>query len=400
LALLETSEGKEDRHVAECLYNLSALAYAAGRNDEAETLLRRAVDIEESILPANHPNRALRLAASARFAKLRGNAFEERLLLAKSLDIAEHCFGEKSSNLLPFLFYCIATTNDAATGRKLRLRALELPPFGTQLKFEYILGVWLGNLHALLESGGEDAASQSAIRTALDATRCFSEESVPVFLHSRACLALNLFDWGKPLDAIAVLDETKREVRLSGYKFTLDYANGLAAIAGRFRNVDRDSEAADLFREVLAIQETLWGESDPRLASILNSLGASLDDSHSYAEAAMVLERALPLTAALVGTASMDFATVTHNYMNTLLRLSSRGFMTELIGSWYLERAEAMAIETYVTAELHRERSGEDHPYRQVALDQFRRIQASLGHDPEAGISRLTEALAARRART
>ena len=381
LALHEQAQGTEGRQVAECLHNLHALTLAEGRHEEAEAFLRRALAIEEKILPANHPNRAIRLLARAGLAKSKGHTAEASSLALNALEIAEQCFGSESPRLLTFLFGSIGMAGDTPASRKLRIQALGISPYGSQIRFEETLGVWLGILQSLLKSPTNSTEPESFIRMALNATRCPDAESKPVFLHCRACLAILLVDLGKPRDGIAVLDQTAHEANSAGHPLTLDYADGLATVAHRLRALDLDAEAVEIFCQVLAIQESHWGATEPKLSSVLNNLGASLNDVYRYAEAEPVYARALPLAAAFVGKESLDYATLAQNYMTVLFRLER------------FEEAEAMAIETLVVTEAHRARTGQAHPYGEAALQTFQRIQTALGRDLNAAMARLAARL-------
>ena len=262
LSLSEKLYGPQDRRVAECLHNLSALLFAQRRYRDAEGLLRQAIAIEDKILPADHPNRAIRLAALARLANLGGQTAEARSLTLNALKIAEDCFGSESPQLLPFLYASIDIAEDADTARKLRARVLAISPFGGQHRFEQSLGAWLGCVQTLIESAANSEEAQAFIRMALNATRCPDPVSAEVFLHCRACLAILLVDLGMPLDGMSVLNTTKREADSAGYRLTLNYANGLSTAAHRLRQIDMDAEAVELFQQVCAIQENHWGAID------------------------------------------------------------------------------------------------------------------------------------------
>ena len=87
--LEEQPEPEALTEFAMILHNLGLLYYYQDQNNAAEATLRRAVRIFEGITGSNHPNAAMSLSALGRVVLGGGDPFEAETLLRRSVEIME-----------------------------------------------------------------------------------------------------------------------------------------------------------------------------------------------------------------------------------------------------------------------------------------------------------------------
>ena len=255
LALAEAEELANRMWVACASSDLAQLLHATNRLGEAEPLMRRALEIDETDLGRHHPVVAIRLNGLARLLEATSRFLEAEPLFRRALKITEEDLGRhhpvvaiRLNNLAALLW----ETNRFEEAEPIMQRALEISE-AAHGKHHPDVAIRLSNLAGLLQ-----------------ATNRFSEAE-PLF---RRALEISEATYGRHHPTVAVC---------------------LNNLAGLLKVTNRLGESERLFGRALEIDEAAHGELHPLVANRLNNLAHFLMTRNRLEEAEPLMRRALDI---------------------------------------------------------------------------------------------------------
>ena len=254
-ALAEATALANAKIVAVVSYDLAALLLNTNRLGEAEPLMRRALEINESAFGNQHPTVAICLNNLAALLLNTNRLGDAEPLMRRALEINESAFGNQHPTVaicLRNLAVLLLNTNRLGDAEPLMRRALEIDEAA------------FGNQHPTV------AISLNNLATLLQATNR-REEAEPLM---RRALEIN-------------------EVVFGGQHPTV--ATDLNNLATLLRDTYRAEEAEPLMRRALEIDEAAFDEQHPALARDLNNLATLLHATNRLKEAEPLMRRSLDI---------------------------------------------------------------------------------------------------------
>jgi DNA-binding SARP family transcriptional activator/Flp pilus assembly protein TadD len=296
LAIAETCNAVEPfPEIAENIAALAALLRDTNRLAEAEPLLRRSVELRESVFGAHHPEVAVALNELAIFLHYSNRLAEAEALYRRALAIDETAFEEdhprvalRSHNLALVLH----ETNRPLEAEPLLERALRIDErvHGPQ---HPDVASDLGSLGWLIFQTGRVNAAEPPLRRTVDIREAAYGTQHPSFAHALSDVAVLLHDTGRFAEAELLYGQALAIYEASyGAEHPVVAAclNNLAELFGDDGRVD---EAEALYRRALASDEATYGPKHTNVARDLNNLAGLLAAVGRPAEAQPLLERAL-----------------------------------------------------------------------------------------------------------
>ena len=254
-ALAEATALANAKIVAVVSNDLAALLLNTNRLGEAEPLMRRALEINESAFGNRHPTVAICLRNLAVLLLNTNRLGDAEPLMRRALEINEAAFGNRHPTVaicLRNLAVLLLNTNRLGDAEPLMRRALEIDEAA------------FGNQHPTV------AISLNNLATLLQATNR-REEAEPLM---RRALEIN-------------------EVVFGGQHPTV--ATDLNNLATLLRDTYRAEEAEPLMRRALEIDEAAFDEQHPALARDLNNLATLLHATNRLKKAEPLMRRSLDI---------------------------------------------------------------------------------------------------------
>ncbi|MEP7010773.1 MAG: tetratricopeptide repeat protein [Acidobacteriota bacterium] len=251
LALDEARFGADHSDVARDLNNLAQLLQDTNRMVEAEPLMRRALAIDEARFGADHPRVAIHFNNLALLLKATNRVAEAEPLMRRALALNEARFGVDHPNVatdLSNLAQLLEATNRLAEAEPLMRRALAIDEARFEVDHPRV-AIRLNNLAGLLQATGRLWEAEPLMRRALAIDEARFEADHPN-------VAIRLNNLGQLLQA-----------------------------------TDRLAEAEPLMRRALAIAEARFGGDHPNVAIHLNNLAGLLQVANRPAEAEPLMRR-------------------------------------------------------------------------------------------------------------
>jgi serine/threonine-protein kinase len=251
LEIRQDAGGKEHPDVAESLTSLGGLMLYRGEYEEAEALFRRAL-AQRRKQHSRHPELAASLNNLALSLNYQGDhaaaepLYREALAMRRELLGAEHRAVAESLNNLAFLLHDKGDY-DGAEKMYREVVALDRKLLGSD---HPDLATDLDNFASLLDDKGDGAAAEPLFREALAIRRKALGEKHP--------------DVAKSLNNLGSLLERREEYQA----------------------------AEPLYREAIAIRRELFGRANPDLATNLNNLARLLTKAAKYEEAVRLFQEA------------------------------------------------------------------------------------------------------------
>ena len=289
---------------------------ALGELQEAEPLLRQALEIRRTALGEEHPSFATSLNNLGALYCLTGRYAEAEPLLRQAMEIRCTALGE------------------------------EHPEFATNLN----------NLAELYRSTGRYAEAEPLLRQALEITRTALGEEHPSFATSLANLAGLYESTGRYAEAEPLLRQAMEIIRTALGEEHPDFATSLHKLAGLYQSTGRYAEAERLFRQAMEITRTALGEEHPGFAASLNNLACLYQLTGRYVDAKSLCRQAMEITRKALGEEHPSFATSLAN-LAELYRSTGR----------YAE-AEPLLRQAM---EITREALGEEHPGTRAVAENY-----------------------------
>jgi tetratricopeptide (TPR) repeat protein len=289
---------------SELMSRLALLYFSKGLAAEAEPLMRRALQIEESCFGPRHPNVASRLNNLALLLEDTNRLTDAEPLLLRALAIDESACGLQHPNVardLNNLAQLYQDTHRLAEAEPLLRRALEIDErcYGPR---HPTVAVRLNNLARLLRAAHRLADAEPLIRRALAIDEDASGPQHPEIAIDLNNLAQLLQATGRLADAEPLL---RRALAIDEAACGPQHPN----VAIRLNNLARSLSAAGrladaepLMRRALEIDERTLGAHHPDVALVLNNLALLLRDTQRPHEAEPLMRRAVEIFEGSLGT--------------------------------------------------------------------------------------------------
>jgi len=273
--------GAPDAEVAESLEGLGDLLTLESRLDEAEAVLREALELRQGAratepVPLSESQTLLGITLIKA-----GRLDEAETLFRSALDIRLDAFGEenrqvaKSLNNLAWALREKGELDEAAAlyERTLALKRRLFPPSHPSLTYSLL------SLAEIRAAQGDQDAALALRREALAITRKVFGEHHP------------------------------------------DYARALGEMASQLHDMKRYDDAEAAYRRTLALQQELFPDGNMTTARTLNNLAWLLEDRGDPAAAEPLFERSLALRRKLLGSTHPAVAHALYNLARVRLRL-------------------------------------------------------------------------------
>ncbi|UCC32654.1 MAG: tetratricopeptide repeat protein [Phycisphaerales bacterium] len=304
LALRQSLFGAEHLKVAQSLDGMASLLYYKGQLSEAEPLYREALAMWKKLLGDEDQAVAQALSNLAELLQNQGrlseaeHLFREALALNRKLLGDEHPRVASGLNHMALLLLRQGKLSDAEPLFREAL-AMNRKLLGDQHPG---LATLLNSLASLLHQKGGLAEAEQLYREGLAINRELLGEEHPDVALALNNLAVCLQDLGKLSEA----EPIQREALAMRRKFLGDehpyVASDLNNLAFLLYRQGRLSEAEPLYREALAMHRRLVGDGHPDVAVDTLNLGRLLRDKGELEQAESLLRQATEALTAAVGT--------------------------------------------------------------------------------------------------
>lgn len=315
LAIDEASFGPGHPNVAMRLNDLAQVLHAANRLPDAEALMLRALAIDEASLGPEDPELAIHLNNMAGLLQTMHRLSEAEPLLRRALAIDEASFGPEHPNVairLNNLAGLLQAKDRLSEAEPLSRRALAIDEASLGREHPDV-AIRLNNLAQLLQATHRLLEAEPLMRRAL----AIEESSLGPEHPNIATVLTNL---GTLLLAMKRGSEAEPLMRraLAIDEVSLgpqhpSVAEDLSNLAQLLKATSRLPEAEPLMRQALAIDDASLGATHPRVATDLNNLALLLKANNKLSEAEPLMRRALAIMEASYGVEHRDTRTAAAN---------------------------------------------------------------------------------------
>ncbi|MCH9646951.1 MAG: serine/threonine-protein kinase [Deltaproteobacteria bacterium] len=333
------------------LMDVIGMVYSSlGRYEEAEPLLRQALELRQESLSDNHEDLAVSLDHLGLLQISRGQLEEAELYLDKALSMRRELLGSSHEAVADSLHRLgrLRRSQDRLEEAETSYReALSLRR--ALLGKHKDVAVTLNNLGVVLRSQGRLDEAEEVLR---EAAELFEELLGPEHWrlgNTQSNLALVLKTRRQYPEAMALYRhalEIQRRHLGGDHPELANTLNNLAVVLFREGNLD---EAEASFREALEIQVPRLGEDHLRVASIRRNLGMVLLDQPRLSEAEALLRRSLRVFTAKLDSDSPDIES-TQSGLGRVLAAAHRHGDAEVMLRASLESRQRRGASPYLIA--------------------------------------------------
>ena len=373
LEIDEASYGRDHSLVAIDLSNLAELLRVTGRFDEAEPLMRRALKIDEASYRPDHPNVATSLNNLAKLLQATNRLAEAEPLIRRALEIDEASYGPDHPHVatsLSNLASLLQDTNRLAEAEPLKRRALEIDEASYGPDHPHV-AIGLSNLAELLRDTGRFDEAEPLMRRAIEIYQASYGPDHPHVAIGLSNLASLLQDTNRLAEAEPLM---RRAIEIYQASYGPDHphvATGLNNLAELLRDTGRFDEAEPLMRRAFEINQASYGPNHPHVAIGLGNLAELLRDTGRFDEAEPLMRRAFEINQASYGR---DHSLVAIGLSNLALLLQATNRLAEA------EPLSARAVKILLAFQTQ---TGFMHPDTQAVVGVYKSILKGLGHTPE-----------------
>jgi len=315
LNIYEEELGANHPDVANSLNNLAALLQYQGKYADAELMLRRALKIIEEQLGTDHPIVANSLNSLAVLLQYQGKYADAEPLSRRALKIREEQLCTDHPDIANSLHNLAGLLQDQGRYDDAELlynRALKISE--ERLGADHPdVATSLNNLAGLFQAQGKYANAETLFRRALKINEEQLGANHPDVANNLNNLALLLHNQGKYAEAEPLF---RRALKINEEQLGVDHpavASNLNNLALLLHNQGKYAEAEPLFRRALKINEEQQGVDHPDVAKSLNNLAGLLYNQRKYIEAEPLFRRALKIREDQLGANHPDVANSLNN---------------------------------------------------------------------------------------
>ena len=288
--------------------NQGLLLQKQGKLDEAEPLLRKALEMSRATLGDRHPDTVTSFSNLGSVLQDQGKLKEAAPLLREALDALRATLGDRhpdtlaAMNNLGMLLYSQGNVDEA---QPLLRESLETCRATLGDRHSDTLAA-IDNLGSLLQDQGKLDEAAPLLRETLEASRAMLGSRHPETLAAMNNLRSLLQDQGKLDEAAPLLRETLEASRAmlgDGHPETLACMNNLGMLLYGQGNL---KEAGPLLREALVAMRVTLGDRHPDTLAAMNNLGMLLKKQGHLEDAAPLFRELLEASRATLGDLHPD----------------------------------------------------------------------------------------------
>jgi len=313
------------RGLANSLFNLANLLEGLNRYEDAEPLLREAVEINKRWFTGDHENTATFLDHLGHALQHQGKDAEAEKLYREALEMARRLF--KGDHGLT-----AATLCDLAGVLELQGRLAEAEPFQLEATAmnrrlqtkdpspngQLALAICIHGSGLLLLKQGKLASAEPLFREALEISRRIIKVDNPYTANFLNDLGAMLQAQGKLKEAEPLFREALQMQKRQAKRDSLGTSHCLNNLASLLLDQGRYAEAEPLFRDALEMRQRLFKGDHPRTALSLNNLALVLTKLGKYEEAEPLYRNALQMQQRLFKADHPDTALTLSNLSSFL----------------------------------------------------------------------------------
>ena len=342
-----------------------------GKYAEAEQMNRRALQLKEQVLGAEHPSTLDSMNNLAVVLSSQGKYAEAEQMHRRELELSIHVLGAEHPSTLDSmnnLALVLGSQGKYAEAEQMHRRALQLK--------EQVLGTEhpstldsMNNLAVVLNSQGKYAEAEQMHRRELELSIHMLGAEHPSTLDSMNNLALVLGSQGKYAEAEQMHRralQLKEQVLGAEHPSTLDSMNNLANVLD---SQGKYAEAEQMHRRALELSIQVLGAEHPSTLGSMNNLANVLDSQGKYAEAEQMHRRALQLKEQVLGA---EHPSTLSSMNNLAVVLDSQGKYAEA------EQMHRRALELSIQV------LGAEHPSTLGSMNNLANVLNSQGKYAEA----------------
>ena len=322
LEIREKSLGADHIDVARSLTDLGGFYKTLTRHVEAEQMLKRALAIREKAHGEDNADVAQTVNDLADIYFTLGRYAQAEALFKRGLAIREKVLGpddiyvaESLSNLAS-LYGTLGRDKEAETSEKRALAIWEKASGSGHRTVAYAL-IGLSNIYLASDRVRE---AEPLLKRAIDNFENAFGPDHPDVAAPLNGLAIVYYRLGRYAQAEMLL---KRSLAIREKVFGSEHPNvaeTLNTLANQYMTLRRYSESITLHRRALAIREKVYGADHPSVSGSLNNLGRVYEKSGRYAEAEPLLKRALAIKEKVYGPEHPSYAVTLHNLGSIALK--------------------------------------------------------------------------------
>ena len=322
-----TLTGRDEKQVSYNANELCLFLSHSGLYAEAESLIRRAIDIDTKVLGSDHPFIALRLSTLAGLLESMDRLDEVDGLYRRALSISEQSFGPEHprvalclSNLSGFLL----KTSRLDEAEKLVRRGLAIAEKSLGRDHPNV-AVRLNNLAGILQRTNRPAQAEPLLRRSLAISESTFGPEHPNVVGGLSSLAFVLHQTDQVAEAEVLL---RRVLAIDEKNYGPEHiavARDLNNLASLLEYTDRLAEAEPLYRRAQFIFEKNLGVNHPDVGTCINNLAQVLKKMNRLAEAEPILLHAVQIF--------LEFTRATHKLDPRLqMAINNYGRLFEAMG--------------------------------------------------------------------
>jgi tetratricopeptide (TPR) repeat protein len=325
LELDESSFGPEHVFIGRDLNDLGQLCHALNRLDEAEPMMCRALAIAEKEHGQRSVGVSLCLNNLAGLLAQRGEFAEAERMYRQALSIAEEVCGQEHPDVAIRLhnlagLLCLTDRFSEAEPMMRRALAIDEAALGPQ---HPNVAYRLFSLGSLLVRTGHLEEAEPLLRGALEVDLSSLGVQHPNVARDRRELARLLRQTNRLQEADLLFHQALESDEASFSSDHPQVVTGLQDAAASLRAAGRPREAEPLCRKLVGLLDQSDQPNGPELASALNELAVTLKTLNRLDEAEPLYRRALTIAEQSLGSQSTDVATYAHN-LAVLLQEANR----------------------------------------------------------------------------
>ena len=368
--LWEKESGHEIIHIAYVANQLSLFLLYANQYENAEPLLRKALNIHEQYYGPDHKNISKNLYNLAHLLKSTNRLNEAEPLMRRALKIIEQNNENDLSDLtiiLDSLAQLLQETNQLKEAESLMRQALSIneQKFGSEHP-NVIKN--LNSLGLLLQVTNRLPEAEKHLRRALKLSEQILGSEHPFVAYSLNNIAIMLKATNHNDEAELLL---RRELAILEHSFGKNHsklATCLSNLGSLLHQKGQLEEAYTLLQRALIIEEENLGDIHPKVAMKLNNLAMLLMDKGEFEEAESYLRRALKIAEQSYGQKHSDVATYLNGLAGVLRRTNRKQEAAQM-------RRRAMTIALELTRS-----SGFEHQYLRLYLINYVELLLEMGY--------------------